>query len=235
MRKKYIAIIISVILVIVIIIFSNLFLVKTVEVVFEKPPHITNDEEIIAAAKIKMNSNIFNLNEQNIIDNVSNYFDNNKVSITDVQRSFPNKIRLYVKERHPILTIGYGNENGEKCIPTDIDFQLTNHIDKVDIDFTAIAITGTYVSTTFNQPTFQYIRRVLYAYIDLNFNTDSLVSFIKEINVDGNKLILKLRNGESAFEIDAKAELSIEHQVKQLYNEYLGLSYNKRNVFYLKI
>ncbi len=133
MRKKYVAIIISVVLVIIILVFSNIFLIKTVEVIFDKSPQITNEDEILTLANIKLNSNIFNLNEKEVIDSIANHFTDNTVAVTDIQRSFPNKVKLHIKERMPIMVVSYSAEDSQECIQTDIDFQLTQRTDKTNV------------------------------------------------------------------------------------------------------
>ncbi len=61
------------------------------------------------------------------------------------------------------------------------------------------------------------------------------MAFIKEINIAENKIIIKPRNGECAFEVETQSETSISTQVKQLYHNYQELPYHNRDVFYLAI
>lgn len=235
MRKKYIAIIICVIFIALIILFSNIFLIKTVNVVFEKQPVYTNEEEIITASKIEMKTNIFNLNEKRLKDNITGYFSNNTVSVTDVQRKFPNEVNIYIKERLPLLIVPYGSVDGNECVPTDMDFQLVSRCNKNDIDFDAISISGIYVESTFNLASFRQINSILRSFIEMSFNHDSMVAFIKEINVSTNRILIILRNGDGVFEIDTSSQKSVDQQTKELYQMFLDLPYGQRDVFNLSL
>ena len=231
MKKKYIAIIICVIFIALIVLFSNIFLIKTVEVVFEGQPKSATKEEILTASQIELNTNIFNLNEKRVKENICRYVDNNLISVIEIERQFPNKVKLVIKERRPIIIVPYKNSQSGQCIPTDIDFQLVKERDINQIDFDAIWIKGVYADKTFNINHFLQINEILKQFLEIGFTEESLIAFISEIEVKADTIHLYTRFGDGEFIFDRKADANMKKQVSALYGEYNNLDYDKRNVF----
>ncbi|MDD4316172.1 MAG: FtsQ-type POTRA domain-containing protein, partial [Clostridia bacterium] len=154
MKNKYITITVGILIVIAIVVFGNVFLIKSIDVVFERKPLNVNEANIVEASKIAIGSNIFSLDEKSAAAGIADFYPNNTVYVQSIERVFPNKVIIYVKERTPVLSVAY-DDGGEECIPTDIDFQMTRKALIADIDFDKIIIvSGVSVLNTFNTSEF---------------------------------------------------------------------------------
>lgn len=234
MKSKYTAFILATLLLAGIIVFGNIFLIKSVEVVFEKTPNLTNQDTIVYASQIVMNTNIFTIDEDKISKNIVEYYPNNSVAVLDIERKFPNKVIIYVKERKPLLIVSYETESGSECIPTDINFQMTARKEKSDIDFVGIKLSGITVTNTFNLPVFKATNEILKAFIELDFNEDGIATFIKEIKISSTKIEIILRNGDTSFELSREKQTTLNVQTKQAYARFLALSYQDRTASIIK-
>lgn len=234
MKNKYLAIFLATLLLAGIIVFGNIFLIKSIDVVFEKNPTFSNQEAVVNASKIAMNTNIFTLDESKATENIVSHFPNNTIAVLDIERKFPNKVIIYIKERKPLLIVSYNVENGEECIPTDMNFQMTDRKAKNEIDFDAIKVSGVAVTNTFNLAPFKAMNEIIKTFGELNFSEEGIVTFIKEIKISTSKIEIILRNGDSSFELCTENEASLNEQTKQAYEEFLALPYYERNTALIK-
>ncbi len=234
MKNKYIAITIAILIVIMIAIFGNIFLIRSIDVVFTRPPKNTDEAAVVAASKIALSSNIFAMDEDKSTRNITSYFPNNTVAVLGIERVFPNKVIIRVKERVPLLLVPYGDD-GEECVPTDIDFQMTQKVSIADIDFDAITISGTSVQQTFNTSSFRQIRDTLSAFSSLGFNEEAMIAFIKKISLSAEHLRIELRHGDTVFELSLVSEKPLSEQTKQAYKQFLELDYDKRAAAHISI
>lgn len=233
MRKKYIAFVAGLLLIAIIVVFGNIFLIKSVDVVFVNKPEFADENSIINASEISLNTNIFNLDDKKIKDNISSFYDNNSLAVLDVERVFPNKVVIYVKERKPILIVPYQQEGQGECIPTDIYFQMNQIKLMSDIDYDSILIKGVAVQNTFNTSSFRQINRILTAFLDMNFTEDGLVAFIKEFVVSDENIRIVLRHGDCVFELERAQDKDIYDSTIQAYLNFLDLDFANRNACHI--
>ncbi|MFW5780202.1 MAG: cell division protein FtsQ/DivIB [Bacillota bacterium] len=235
MKKKYIAFVTGLLLIAIIVVFGNLFLIKSVDVVFINKPEFADEDNIINASEISINTNIFNINDENIKDNINSYYDNNSLAVLDIERVFPNKVVIHVKERKPVLIVPYAEEDGDECVPTDINFQMVKKQNKSDIDYDSIQIKGLAVQNTFNNFSFRQINSIMTAFTDMNFTDDMLVAFIKEIVVNDDYIRIVLRHGDSVFDIELVQDKDIYDSAVEAYHSFLDLDYDSRNVCHITV
>lgn len=216
MKGKHIAVIASILIFALIITMGRLFLVRSVEISFDRQPVYVNEADIVSASNIKFSSNIFSINESEIKKNVSNFYGDNSVSVIDVERVFPNKVIIYAKERFPILFV---KTVDGRYIPTDIDFQL-NKVAAEDFDGQAlIAVSGIEVDLGFNATEFREIRKMLCSFLACGLKAEGLAVFFEEIKVSSESYTFLLREGGSAFEITRTG--SLEEKCSDVYEEFL--------------
>lgn len=218
MKGKHIALISCILIFALIVTMGRLFLIKSVEVAFARQPVFADESEIISASKLKLNSNIFTVDEKKLKDNVSEYYSDNSVSIVDVERVFPNKVILHAKERLPVLAIA--NAKGG-YIPTDIDFQLVNTVAELPAGYNFIHVSGISVENDFNLTEFREIREALSSLIDSGLKEEALPVFIKEIKCESSKISFILRSGDGVFVLARGANLG--QRMRIAYNEFLIL------------
>lgn len=231
MKKKYIAFGVGLLIIAAIVVFANIFLIKSVDVVFVAKPKFADEDSIIHASKISLNTNIFNLDDKEIEKNIASIYDDNSLQVLNIERVFPNKVRIHVNERKPILIVPYMEENGKKCIPTDIDFQMVKVRDKQEINYPAILIKGAFVTDSFNIGAFRQINKIMKAFKDLKFTEDGMTTFIKEIVVGEDHIRVVLRHGDCVFELERDED--IYNRTLDAYNKFLSLDYADRTAFHI--
>ena len=226
MKKKYIVIIISLLIVSAILIGGQIFTVRNISVVFYNKTGLTSESEVIEASGLNSRNNIFSINEKNIKAKISSAYDDNSITVTNIVRSFPNKVTIYVKERIPMFLIKVASEDGNKYVPTDKDFQRGKVTTLDNIDYTLIAVTGFEVAETFDVKECILLRRIANALIAAGLSEEAIPYFISEIAFDGSNVnvIIKESGAIMQFNLDSTAD-----EVKQVYNDYLSLTYEQRN------
>lgn len=229
MKKKFIVIIISILLLSLIIVFGNIFMIKNIKVIFDKSPVITNENDIIKQSEIELNKNIFNLKENEIKQKIDNIYLDNTVDIVNVERKFPNEVDIYVVERKPILLVKYKDDENDFYIATDKDFQLTTKKTIDEINQNLIPVTGIYADKTFNKNEFRQVREIIEAFQFLSFEEEAILSFINEIKFSDGNFEVFLNTGNSKFELFTNNDKSIFYQTIECYNKFLKLSYIDRN------
>ncbi len=128
-RRKILLAVVSIIALIVsimIFLMSSYFNIEKVEVSGNK--YFTKNE-IVGMANVNMNENLlFKLNKSEIIERLTK---SPYIKDVEIDRKLPNKVKIIVKEREQILTIGYGNRylvldsKGRLLRKTDIEPKIT--------------------------------------------------------------------------------------------------------------
>lgn len=234
MKSKYIAITIGILIVIMIVVFGNIFLIRSVDVVFTHSPEGTDEASIVSASGIALGSNIFSVDEKEAAKHISAHYPDNTLAVLDIERVFPNKVIIRVKERIPLLVVPYGDA-GAECVPTDIDFQMTQKISVEDIDFEAIAVSGTSVTQTFNTLAFRQIRETLSAFAALDFTEEGMIAFIERISLSAEKLRIELRRSDTVLELSLTSDKPLAVQTTEAYAEFLELPYGQRSAAHISI
>lgn len=219
MRKKYIAIAISLVLIALIVTFGQIFTVQNVKVVFNNETDIATETSIIDLAGIDSNTNIFSLKESVIKSAISDYYSN---AITvDIERTFPNTVIIHVSERIPMFLLSVDNDNHEGYIYTDKDFQRSDIYDETASDVKLIEVIDFTVKSTFDTAECIALRQVAATLIGLGMEDNSVIALIDSITIESENLIIKLRENNATWVVKRSAVAS---QTTQIYNQYVSLT-----------
>lgn len=221
MKNKIIIIAISLIIVTALIVCGNVFAVDRVEVVFDNKTDITSEYDILKAAGISQSTIIFNIKESDIKSKISKQYKDNSIVVTNVERVFPNKVKIYVKERVLIYKLSVYSQTGEnEYVPTDKDFQRGVMYQNID-DLLLINVKNFVVKDTFNLEECYQLREFAQALIDLGISEDALPYFVESIEFADSFLEVRLRNSSGMLTISRS---EIKQEVSLLYSQYLKLS-----------
>ena len=219
-------IIITIVFVIVIAMFlagGQIFTVRHVNVVFENKTGITDESDIISVVGLDKRNNIFSVNERELKTKVSDKYADHSIVVTDVVRSFPDTVTIYVKERTPILLIKvYSPTGDERYVPTDKDFQRGTVYNKGDsaLGLKLIKVTGIEVKDSFNTPELSLLRAVLNIFVSFGFEESALPYFLEEVSYDeGEYLSLTVAGTGAKFLIGENADKTL---IKAAYEEYVA-------------
>lgn len=221
MKNKIIIIAISLIIVTALIVCGNVFAVDRVEVVFDNKTDITSEYDILKAAGISQSTIIFNIKESDIKSKISKQYKDNSIVVTNVERVFPNKVKIYVKERVLIYKLSVYSQTGEnEYVPTDKDFQRGVMYQNID-NLLLINVKNFVVKDTFNLEECYQLREFAQALIDLGISEDALPYFVESIEFADSFLEVRLRNSSGMLTISRS---EIKQEVSLLYSQYLKLS-----------
>lgn len=221
MKKKYIIISISLIIIALLIIGGNIFAIKNVNVVFENYTEKSNKYEILSVAGVDKGTIIFNLKEKTVKQNVAKHYADNSIIVTDIIREFPNKITIYVKERLPIFKIGV-NINTNTFVATDKDFQLGGIISA--FDGLLIDVLNLQVQDTFDTSECRELKELSEHLIAAGIKEEALPYFMASVTFQNQSLLIKLRNSNATFQV-ARNDIG---SIKRIYNAYLQLEDTNR-------
>jgi len=221
MKKKYIIIAISLIIVTTLVVCGYVFTVDNVEVVFDNKTNITKEYDILNAAGISNGTIIFNIKEADIKSRIAKQYKDNSIVVTNVVRLFPNKIKIYVKERVLLYKINvYSQSDGNEFVPTDKDFQRGVKISDID-DLILISVKNFVVKDTFNLEECYQLKELADSFITLGISEDSLPYFIEYVEFEDSLLEIKLRHSNGVFYISRDR---IKDEIKSIYSKYNSLS-----------
>ncbi len=234
MKKKYVIIALSLIVIALIIAFGQVFTVRSIDVVFENKSGLSNEGDILSASGISDNKNIFNVKESDIKKNVSSHFDDNSIVVTNVVREFPNKIVIHVKERMPIFLIKvYSAEGEDRYVATDKDFQRGKIQKKEDIDIRLVEVVGYEVYDSFNVIECIALRNMVKGFISQGIQEEAIPYFLDTVRIENEQLCITLFDGAEMY-------VGFDHvqdDIAVMYNNYLSteVSSRKNAVFGTKI
>lgn len=225
MKKKYIIIIISIVLIAGLIACGNIFAIKNINVVFDNNTDKTNEYEIIKAAGISGGTIIFNLRESEIKSKVNKYYKDNSIFVTNIERKFPNTVTIYVKERIAIFKVNvYSVTDTNSFVPVDKDFQM-GMIANSDEGYFLIQINNFVVKDTFDLKECNQLRLLANTLIAEGIKEEALPFFIESINFETDYLKITLRESNATLSV---LKNDVEKGVKKLYGDYLALDDQQR-------
>ncbi|MDR0696595.1 MAG: FtsQ-type POTRA domain-containing protein [Christensenellaceae bacterium] len=202
MKTKVVATvgIILISLILVSIIFVNVTNVDLIELRFESSPINFDEAEILAVSNLRAGMSIFSIDETELTKKIEDNFPARNVNVKNIERVWPNKVVLYLKER--IRTCIVNIKDSEEYAVIDMDFQMKPLIvDALDNQY--IFLTGITVDNTFNIPQFAAIRQILIAFTYKSIPYYALSGILKEIEFDEKSYTYQvtLRNGMVIKEI----------------------------------
>lgn len=219
MKKKYIAIIIAVVILVAIFTFGQVFTVKTVDVVFENDTAVATDAQIVNLAGVEHDKNIFSFKEDDVIELINEKYNNAlKVSI---ERIFPNKVIIKIKERIPMFVLEVNNANYSGFIATDKDFQRTDKIDTESMD-NLILIRGYTVKSSFDTEQCRNIRILANTLIDAGMKYEAVSVFIDQIYFNGSEMVVQIAQYDAQWTINGDGDVT--EQAKSVYKQFLNTS-----------
>lgn len=226
MKKKYIVITASILIIALIVACGWIFTVRNVSVVFYNKTGLADEATVIAASGLSARKNIFSIKEADIKAGVAAAFDDNSIVVTNVVRNFPNEVVIYVKERIPIFKISVWSSDGvERCVPTDKDFQRGNIVTEDEIDYLLIEVKGFQVYETFDVKECVNLRAMAGAFIACGINEEALPYFISSVEITDEYFNVKLRETSAVLKISVE---DVTAQTAALYEKYLQLDEQSR-------
>ncbi|HKL73792.1 MAG TPA: FtsQ-type POTRA domain-containing protein [Clostridia bacterium] len=222
MRKKYIAIAISVVMIALIITFGQIFTVRNVMVQFKNETGIATENSILEIADIKANSNIFNVRESKIKESINTYYANSLV--VNIERTFPNTVIIHVKERLPMFSIEANTDTYEGYVYTDMDFQRSGTLDEIN-SVQLINVINYTVKNTFDTQECIDVRSFVSTLYAQGLEESSIVAFVENITINEDSLTVKLRQNNAVIIVN---RVDVSSSTTQLYNSYLSLSIPER-------
>ncbi|MDR0751698.1 MAG: FtsQ-type POTRA domain-containing protein [Christensenellaceae bacterium] len=207
-KKKALAItgIILISLILTGVIFANVTSIDLIELRFDSAPMRFDESEILAVSKLKAGMSIFSVDETELTQKIEDNFVSRNVNVKNIERIWPNKIVIYIRERIPVCLIKIKNSDSYALI--DMDFQMNAEILN-NYDPQYISIKGIEVDNTFNVPQFAAIRQILIAFTQKGVPFYALAGLIREIEFNEKTYTYsaKLKNGETIYDIQHNATL----------------------------
>lgn len=229
MKKKYILIIASILVIALIVACGQIFTVRHVSVVFLNKTGLADESGILEASGLNKQKNIFNIKENEIKEKVAASFDDNSIVVTDIERVFPNEVVVYVKERIPVFCLKvYSAEGKELYVPTDKDFQRGKIYSAEEItekNYLLIDITGFEVYETFDVKECIYLRTLANALIDKGLEEEALPHLIESVAFGEDVLTLTLRGTAAKWIVSQE---NVQGEVSSAYERYVALSDEER-------
>ena len=220
MKRRYLSMIIGLLIVTIIAVFGNICRISKVEVEFDKAPISCSAVEIFEKSQIKMGSSIFSLNENVVKKNVMDAYGENLVGVTDIVRVFPNKVVIYCVERVPMVAVSVKGES-EVYAVADGDFQLNKKVAKSQTDLNSlILIEGVEVEDTYNTPTFKIINDIFKALENEGLDYNAQAKFIQTLTFGVGEVVLTTRDGNT-LNVDYDV-VGVSESVKSAYANYLS-------------
>jgi hypothetical protein len=228
-KAKYAGIISGLCLVAIILAFGQVFSIAKIDVFYEKAPLQAKTDQIIEASGIKPRANIFTVDEKAAAKKVEAYYSDGSVDVTDIERIFPNKVLIYVKELVPVFAIPVKGDPA--CIVVTDENFIRNQIYSADFNEydNIIKVSGFTVENTFNTSNIIKLKEIRKAFGELGIREEALVAFIEEIVYEDNLARIYLRNYDRACLVVNIAENeNIGAGVKEKYQKFLDTQIAQR-------
>lgn len=212
MKRNPLPILIAVIIVAIIATMGAIMRVKEVSVEIVGENVIA--EDIINYSRIKEGGSILSLNEIDAINRIESAYSDNSVKVEGIERVFPNKVIIYVKERTPIFAVK--RKNTDKYVLTDMDFQMSRNID-ANTDLTScIVVKGIEVDVSFDNDNFKILHGVFSALED---SVDDVETLVSEVQF-GDVISITTRDG-FIMSVD-KNTSDFQQEISKEYTKYIN-------------
>ena len=225
MKKKYFVVIASLIIIVLIVAFGLVFNVRDVSVVFTNKTVYASETDILNAAGNIYKKNIFSINETEIKRSIAATFDDNSIFVTNIVRSFPDKVTIYVKERIPVFKMSVYTSDGDDFVAADKDFQRQKIQKETEFSHKLIDVTGYVVRDTFNVKECIALRNLALQFIDLEISEEALPYFIKEIHFEDNFMQVRIAETNAILFINID---NVREETTTLYNRYINTDFTAR-------
>lgn len=187
--------------------------------------------KIVSDSNIKQNTSIFSLSAERVTESIEK--SNPYVMVVEVERVFPNSIRIRVEERKPL--IGVVAEDGSGTVLLDEDLKILDITN--DIADKKIAMVGGFVLTgisnanigeriTENADTYVLtaLKEVIAAMKPHGFIGVRFASFVADIDLANNGIVVLRTVYGAKIAVRTNTTLSVAQQFDSLYSYFCGLS-----------
>ena len=218
MKLKIISVAIGVVLVAVIAVFGSLCRVREVDIVFSESVDMNKADEIYTALETETGASIIAVNENDLIRRINAAYPDRSVVVTDIIRSFPDKVTVYIDLNEPIFAVPRMTGDGYQL--ADKDFQLNLAASESDLDKSRIVvISGVNVGNSFDLPVFSSIRGAVLGLNAAGLSDDGIVALLSEISIENGDIIFKTRSG-AAFRTSLYPSETLGDRAGAAYSEY---------------
>lgn len=212
MKRNPLPILIAVVIIAVISTMGAILRVKEISVEISGENVIA--EDIVNFSRIKEGGSILSLNEIDAINRIESAYSDNSVKVEGIERVFPNKVVIYVKERTPIFAVK--RKNTDKYVLTDIDFQMSRKVEN-NVDITSyIVVKGVEADVSFDNDNFKILNGVFSA---LDDRTDNVKGLVSEVQF-GDVILITTRDG-FVMQVDKNAS-DFQQEISREYTKYIN-------------
>jgi hypothetical protein len=218
MKKRVAAALAGIMIITGIIAFGIVFSVDEVTEVYEKGAAYSGlaSGDIAQISGIHLGDNIFGIDENAAAKKVAARFPDHSVVVQDIERVFPDKVIIRIKQRIPIVAVAMAS--GGYAL-ADIDFQLDKRADEVDFSL-YIAAPDVVIDNSFHTESCIRLRAALLAVKACGFCDEAIAAFVQSIRFSGEYDIYTLRTGAT---ITVAADANLNAAFMEKYNIYLQL------------
>lgn len=232
MKKKYVITALCLIVIALVIACGQIFTVRSISVVFFNKTGICDEAEVLQASKLAYKSNIFNVKEKAIIKNVAEAFPDNSIAVISVERKFPDKVIINVKERVPVFKIKVNSQTDDDYVATDKDFQRGTIKKESEITARLIEVDGFEVKESFDVKECIALRAFASSLVSAGLSEEALPYFVERISINGDSLEIKLCSSGAVMHVGTD---KTSEETTKLYKEYLSMSISERKGAVLRI
>lgn len=220
MKLKITSIAIGLIVVILIAVFGNLCRVREVDVVFTEELTSEDADAVYAALEIETGASIIGVNENDFKRRIYAAYPDRTYIVTDVIRTFPDKVTVYVDVNKPLFAVPLMDGTGYAL--ADKDFQLNLKATESELDKSSLIILSSVtVGNSFNLPVFAAIREAVAGMESASVSDEAVAALISEITVEGDTFVFKTRSGGS-FRVAASPAETLGERTASALKEYFS-------------
>ena len=191
------------VLVLIVVCGAIVFTVKHIDVLVAGDNQNIDKAQIVTSSGIKNGISIFTLDEQVITKNIEKNVPYAKV--VDVERAFPNKIRISVQYRQPLLAITLKNTN--KMLIVDDEFKVLEVVDNlsnhrvlkpngIELEVPNLDnICGNFINLDTDK--INTLKNIIIGFNEVNLNGNKLLDFVANLHFqdDQKRLIIDTKKG----------------------------------------
>jgi len=182
MKKSWLIFIgVFAVVILALVIVGGVFTVRQIDVVFLNASAISHDE-VLTASKLKNGTVIFNVDDKAVIENIKEYFTDKSVYGVRVERTYPNKVTLFVMERVRMFKFSVGG--GTDIVITDKDFQLNKKQKADNLEYSDFITVKNYeITNTFRTDECRFLRSVVYELLARGYAEEGVTRLIKSVDI----------------------------------------------------
>ena len=236
MKKAIVGVAIGLLIVAMIITFGQVFTVRYIGVEFENSVSAANKQEILSLANIDSNTNIFVLDENALKQRIEKAYPDNVIRVTDIVRTFPDKVTIKVSERIAIYKIAANKDSESGYVAVDRNFQRNTIYSEEELEnMMLVDVKGFVVEDSFVTEECYLLRDIanaFLAYTGADGNAipeEGLPYLVKEVTFSDTSVNVMLRTDDATIVIDKSDDVSAKEQVRQLFGEYLATNAQNRS------